>query len=300
MTRGYWQVPLDNTSIPVSAFVTPTGHFQWRYMPFGLPNAPATFSRLVTTLLKGLEYCLGAYLDDIIIFSNTWEEHLKHLKLVFNRVREAGLTLNLKKCVFATGEVDYVGHHVGLGKVQPIEKKVEALMNFPRPTTRKQLQSFLGLASYYRKYIPHFAWLSALLSDLLRKKTKFEWSEKTEQAFVDIKSCLASRPILFPPDYSKPFIVAVDASDFAICASLIQEVDGLERPVCFISRTLTPQQRNYSVIEKEAFALLTAVRSFSVYFGSEPVKFFTDHSPLQFPNRMSPHNQKLLRWNLEL
>ena len=102
------------------------------------------------------------------------EEHLKHLKLVFNRVREAGLTLNLKKCVFATGEVDYLGHHVGLGKVLPIEKKVEALMNFPRPTTRKQLQSFLGLASYYRKYIPHFAWLSAVLSDLLRKNTKFE------------------------------------------------------------------------------------------------------------------------------
>ena len=189
---------------------------------------------------------------------------------------------------------------MGLGKVQPIEKKVEALMNFPRPTTRKQLQSFLGLASYYRKYIPHFASLSAVLSDLLRKNTKFEWSEKTEQAFVDIKSRLASRPILIPPDYSKPFIVAVDASDFAIGASLIQEVDGLERPVCFISRKLTSPQRNYSVIEKEAFALLTAVRSFSVYFGSEPVKVFTDHSPLQFLNRMSPHNQKLLRWNLEL
>jgi len=169
MTRGYWQVPLDDTSMPVSAFVTPTGHFHWRCMPFGLRNAPATFSRLVTILLKGLEYCSGAYIDDIIIFSNTWEEHLKHLNLVFNRVREAGLTLNLKKCVFATGEVDYLGHHVGLGKVQPTEKKVEVLINFPRPTTRKQLQSFLGLASYYRKYIPHFAWLSAVLSDLLWK-----------------------------------------------------------------------------------------------------------------------------------
>jgi len=105
-------------------------------------------------------------------------------------------------------------------------------MNFPRPTTRKQLQSFLGLASYYRKYIPHFAWLSDVLSDLLQKNTKFEWSEKTEQAFVDIKSRLASRPILIPPDYSKPFIVAVDASDFAIGASLIQEVYRLERPFC--------------------------------------------------------------------
>ena len=138
------------------------------------------------------------------------------------------------------------------------------------------------------------------MSDLLRNNTKFEWTEKIEQAFVDIKSRLACRPILVPPDFSKPFIVAVDASDFAIGASLIQEVDGLERPVCFISRKKRSQQRNHSVIEKEVFALLTAGRSFSVYFGSEPVKVFTDHSPLQFLNRMSPHNQKLLRWNLEL
>jgi len=142
--------------------------------------------------------------------------------------------------------------------------------------------------------------ISCTVRFVAEKNTKFEWFEKTEQAFVDIKSRLASRPILVPPDYSKPFIVAVDASDFAIGASLIQEVDGLECSVCFISRKLTPQQRNYSVIEKEAFALLTAVRLVSVYFGSEPVKVFTDHSPLQFLNRMSMHNQKLLRWNLEL
>ena len=120
VTRRYWHALLDDTFMPVSAFVTSTGHFQWRYMQFGLRNAPATFSRLVITLLKGLEYCSGAYLDDIINFCNTWEEHLKHLQLVFDRVREAGLTLNLKKCVFATGKVDYWGHHVGLGKVQPI------------------------------------------------------------------------------------------------------------------------------------------------------------------------------------
>jgi len=133
---------------------------------------------------------------------------------------------------------------------------------------------------------------------------KHFWPPTTHQNLngpkrLNKRSSISSRPILIPPDYSKPFIVVVDAYDFAIGASLIQEVDELERPVCFISRKLTPQQRNYSVIEKQAFALLTAVRSFSVYFVSEPVKVFTDHSPLQFLNRMSPHNQKLLRWNLE-
>ena len=300
MTRGYWQVPLDDTSVPVSAFVTPTGHFQWKFMPFGLRNAPATFSRLVDKLLKGLEHFSGAYLDDVIIFSDTWEEHLSHLKAVFQRIREAALTLNRKKCMFAMAELDYLGHHVGLGKVEPRQKKVEALLAFPRPSNRKQLQSFLGLANYYRKFVPHFATLSADLSDLLKKGTKFQWTHKAEQAFLDIKSRLGSRPVLRPPDFTKPFIIAVDASDIAIGATLLQEVDGLEHPICFLSRKLNEHQRKYSIVEKEALALLIAVRTFSIYFGSTPVKVYTDHSPLQFLNRMAPHNAKLLRWSLEL
>jgi len=200
----------------------------------------------------------------------------------------------------ATGEVDYLGHHVGLGKVEPLQKKVDALLNFPRPITRKQLQSFLGLANYYRKFVPHFASLSVVLSDLLKKGVKFQWSNEAEQAFLDIKSRLASRPILVPPDFTKPFSILVDASNVAIGAALVQDVNGLEHPICYLSRKLNKYQRNYAVIEKEALALLTAVRTFSVYFGSTPVNVYTDHSPLQFLNRMSPYNQKLLRWNLEL
>jgi hypothetical protein len=173
-------------------------------------------------------------------------------------------------------------------------------LSFPRPSTRKQLQSFLGLAGYYRKYIPHYASLSAILSDLLKKGSKFVWSPETDRAFLDIKSRLASRPILRPPDFSKPFIVAVDASDLAIGATLMQESEGVEHPVCFISRKLNMHQKRYSIVEKEALALLTAVRSFSVYFGSAPVIVYTDHSPLVFLDRMANRNQKLLRWSLEL
>ena len=139
-----------------------------------------------------------------------------------------------------------------------------------------------------------------VLSDLLKKGVKFEWSKDTEQAFLDIKSRLASRPVLVPPDFTKPFCIVVDASNIAIGAALVQEVNGREHPICYVSRKLNKHQRNYAVIEKEALALLTAVRMFSVYFGSSPVKVFTDHSPLQFLNRMSQYNQKLLRWNLEL
>ena len=300
MTRGYWQVPLDEESVPVSAFVTPFGHFQWRYMPFGLRNAPATFSRIVTKLLSGLECFCAAYLDDIIIFSNNWEEHLKHLRIVFSRIHKANLTLNKTKCQFAAAEVDYLGHHVGLGSVQPRTKKVEALLSFPRPENRKQLQAFLGLAGYYRKFVPHFAHLSAILSDLLKKNVRFEWTPERDKAFLDVKSRLATQPILRPPDYALPFCLAVDASDIAIGAALFQVIDGIEHPVCYYSKKLDVHQKNYSTVEKEALALIHCVRTFSVYFGSTVVKVYTDHSPLQFVQKMANHNQKLLRWSLEL
>jgi hypothetical protein len=235
MTKGYWQVPLDEESIPISGFVTPFGHFEWKFMPFGLRNAPATFSRLASKLLKGLEQFLGAFLDDIIIFSDTWEKHLSHVSEVLSRIRNAGLTLNLAKCEFAKAELDYLGHHIGLGKVQPREKKVEALLQFKQPENRKQLQQLIGLASYYRRFIPYFADISSVLSDLLRKGQRFVWNEMHERAFLDIKSRLASRPILRPPDFGKPFYLAVDASDIAFGASLFQVIDEIEHPVCFFS-----------------------------------------------------------------
>ena len=173
-------------------------------------------------------------------------------------------------------------------------------MAYPTPTNRKQLQSFLGLAGYYRKFIPHYAHISAVLSDLLKKGVKFTWTPEVDAAFLDLKSRLSTRPILRPPDYSVPFCMAVDASDIAIGATLFQVVDGLEHPICYYSKKLDCHQKRYSTIEKEALALVLAVRLFSVYFGTQTVKVYTDHSPLQFIQRMANHNQKLLRWSLEL
>jgi hypothetical protein len=300
LSRGYWQVPMDEEAIPISAFVTPHGQFQWKFMPFGLRNAPGTFQRLVKQVLTGLEMFTGAYLDDIVIFSNSWHEHLKHIQMVFDRIRKAGLTLKKAKCVFATAEVEYLGHTVGLGKVAPRLAKVEAILKFPRPADRKQLRSFLGIAGYYRKFIPHFAEIAACLTNLLRKGSKFVWTDDAHKAFVDIKSRLASRPILRPPDFSRPFAIAVDASAVAIGANLLQVIDGVEHPLCYFSKRLNSHQQNYATIEKEALALILAVRMFSVYFSSHPVTVYSDHSPLQFLKTMANFNQKLLRWSLEL
>jgi hypothetical protein len=300
MVRGYWQVPLDSASIPVSGFVTSFGHFRWRYMPFGCRNAPATFSRLVMKLFVNIEDFCAAYLDDILIFSNTWEEHKRHVREVLKRIKAAGLTLNLQKSVFAVAELDFLGFHVGRGLVQPREKKVAAFLSFDRPANRKQLQQFLGLAGYYRRFLPNFSHTTAVLSNLLRKTVNFEWSTEAESAFLDLKSRLGSRPILRPPDFTLPFAMAVDSSNLAIGANLFQTVDGIEHPICYYSRKLDVHQQKYSTIEKEALGLVLAVRAFSVYFGSSLVKVFTDHNPLVFLQKMSNHNQKLLRWSLEL
>ena len=182
-------------------------------MPFGLRTAPETFQRLVRNVLAGFELFTGAYLDDIIIFSNTWDDHLKHLKLVFDRIPQANLTLKKTKCVFAWAEVKYLGHVVGLGKVAPRSAKVDAILKYNRRTDKKQLRSFLGIAGYYRKFIPHFAQIAACLTNLLRQNKKFVWTDTEEVAFLDLKSRLASRPILKPPDFSLPFALAVDASE---------------------------------------------------------------------------------------
>lgn len=300
LSRGYWQVALDEHASQLSSFTTPFGLFRWKVLPFGLKNAPATFQRLINKLLNGCEQFAAAYLDDIIIYSSTWEEHVKHISEILARIANAGLTLKVSKCVFASATVEYLGHMVGIGKVEPRKFKIEAIVNFPKPTDKHQLRQFLGLCSYFRKFVPHYAHLASALNELLRKGSTMIWSPEAEKAFVDIKSRLASTPILRTPNFSQPFGMAVDAADKNIGAYLFQVIDDIEHPICYFSKALNVHQCRYSTIEKEALALLLSVRAFSVYFGSTPVTVYTDHSPLQFLERMSSVNQKLLRWNLEL
>ena len=234
-------------------------------------------------VLAGLETFTGAYLDDIIIFSNTWDDHPRHPKLVFDRIKQANITVNKAKCVFASAEVEYLGLIVGLGKVAPRSAKVDAILKYNRPSDKKkQLRSFLGIAGYYRKFIPHFAQIAACLTNLLHKNKKFVWTNAEEAAFLDLKSRMASRPILRPSDFKLPFALAVDASDVAVGANLFQVVDNVEHPVCYYSKRKNIHQKRYSTIEKEALALLLDIINFSVYFSTHPVTVYTDHSQLQF------------------
>ena len=302
LLKGFWQVPLTDRAKEISAFVTPYGLYQYKVMPFGMKNSPASFQRLINKVIADLEGC-EAYIDDVIIYSDTWEEHLRIIYEFFNRLSRAKLTINLSKSEFCQAQVTYLGHVVGQGQVKPLTTKVEAIANFPQPESKRQLMRFLGMAGYYRRFCPNFAAVAEPLTQLLNKRAKFIWSEKCDKAFAKLKAMLQSAPVLRAPDFGSPFKLAVDASDAAAGAVLLQDDDeGVEHPVCYFSKKFTKSQQNYSTVEKECLALVLALQHFEVYVSSSssPIVVYSDHNPLVFLHKLKDKNQRLLRWSLML
>ncbi len=300
LLKGYWQVPLTPRATEISAFVTPDDFMQYSVMAFGMRNAPSTFQRLMRIVLNGVENC-EAYLDDIVIYSSSWEEHVSSLREVFSRLAGASLTLNLAKCEFAKATVVYLGKVVGQGEVRPVDAKIAAVMEFPAPRNKRELRRFLGMAGYYRGFCRNFASVVSPLTDLLSLARVFVWTPACEQAFRAAKDLLCNAPILSAPDFGHPFKLEVDASATGAGAILIQESElGIEHPVCYFSKKFTLCQRRYSTIEKEALALLLALQHFEVYLGgsSFPIVVYTDHNPLVFLARMCNSNNRLMRWSL--
>ena len=302
LLKGFWQVPLTDRAKEISAFVTPDGLFQYKVTPFEMKNSPATFQRLINSVTAGLDGC-EAYIDDVIIYSDTWEDHLKTIRKFFERLSEAKLTVNLAKSEFARAHVTYLGHVVGQGQVKPVDAKINAIADFPRPESKKQLMRFLGMAGYYRKFCPNFSAVAEPLTQLLSKKVKFVWNTKCEMAFKELKAILQSFPVLSAPNFDCQFKLAVDASDVAAGAVLLQEgKDGVDHPICYFSRKFNQHQRNYSTVEKEYLALILALQHFEVYVSSSslPVIVYSDHNPLVFLHKLKSKNQRLLRWSLML
>lgn len=302
LLKGYWQVPLTERASEICAFVTPDHFLQYTVMPFGLRNAPATFQRLMNTVLSGVKNC-EVYLDDIVAYSSTWPEHVKTLEEIFDRLRSASLTLNLAKCEFGKAVVTYLGKQVGQGNVSPVAAKVQAILEFPTPQTRRELRRFLGMAGYYRAFCRNFSDIVAPLTSLVSPKTPFQWSEKCQSSFEAAKALLCSAPVLAAPNFVRPFKLEVDASALGAGAVLLQEDDrGIDHPVCYFSKKFLKHQLHYSTIEKEALALLLALQHFEVYLRSSPVPtiVFSDHNPLVFLTQMQNSNQRLMRWSLLL
>ena len=267
LTKGYWQVPVAKEDCEKTAFTTPFGLYQFTRMPFGLQGAPATFQRMVDKLLNGLNEFASAYIDDVIVFSKTWNDHLQHLEAILGKLQEAGLTVKQKKCQLGMSECGYLGHVIGSGKVCPESAKIEAVRNFEQPTTKTRVRSFLGLTGYYRKFIPDYATVAAPLTDLTRKTkpNQVEWTPECAAAFDQLKDSLCLSPVLKSPDWDKLFILQTDASDRGIGAVLSQpDADGGDRPVAYFSQKLLPREERYSTI-KECLAIKLGVQAFHVY-----------------------------------
>ncbi len=281
LLKGYWQVPLTERAAEISAFVTPDNFLNYTVMAFGLRNAPATFQHLINIVLGDFANC-KAYLDDIVVFSSNWREHVNTLFTVFTRLLNASLMLNLAKCEFAKATVTYLGKHVGQGQVRPVAQKVQAIVDFHVPHMKRELRRFLGMAGYYSAFCRNFSDVVLPLTNLLRSSQKFLWSDECQQAFKSVKALLCSAPVLSAPYYLRGFKIEVDSSATGAGAVLLQDDDdGVEHPVAYFSKKLS-HQKNYSMIEKEALALLLSLQHFEVYVGSSsiPVLIFTDHNPL--------------------
>jgi len=302
LLKGYWQIPMSSRAREVSAFATPDGLWQYKVMAFGLKNAPASFQRLMNRLTQDLDGC-HVYLDDIVLCSQTWDSHIAQVRSLFSKLSEANLTVNLKKSGFGQATIEYLGHVVGQGRVRPVEAKVEAIQNLPSPKNRREVQRYLGMVGYYRKFCKNFADIVLPLTDLTKQNMPFVWSEDCQRAFDSIKAIMSSHPVLMSPNFDLKFSLAVDSSDRAAGAVLLQsDSQGIDHPVCYFSKKYDKHQQRYATVEKEALALMLALQHFEVYLAvtSDPVTVYTDHNPLTFINRLKTKNQRLLRWSLIL
>ena len=302
LKSGYWQVLIAEQDKEKTAFRTSSGQlFEFNQVPFGLCNAPATFSRLMDRVLAGLhwETCLF-YLDDIIVFSSTWEEHLARLREVFERLRHAKLKLGATKCTFAAKEVSYLGHRVTEEGLLPDPSLLAAIRDIPPLTTATEVRSFLGLAGYYRWYVKGFAAIAAPLHALTRKDALFHWSEDCQAAFDQLKAQLTTSPITAFPDFSQAFRLYTDASTAGLGAILAQVREGKERIICCTSRALNKAEKSYPATKLECLAIVWAVAKFRPYLMAMPFEVFTDHYALQWLKTMRTGSALLHRWSAAL
>ena len=302
LKSGYWQVPLAPESRPVTAFTIPgRGLMQFRVMPFGLHSAPATFQRLLDSVLgPELEPHVFVYLDDIIIASPTFGDHLKHLAEVFRRLRDAKLRLNPEKCQFCRSELQYLGHVVTRDGIHTDPKKISAVADWPAPTTVRKIRQFVGMASWYRRFVPNFSTIVAPLTRLTGKNARWRWGEEEEKAFQALKSALTSAPILACPDFRRPFVLQTDASTIGLGAVLTQEFEEGERVIAYASRTLNSAEQNYSATELECLAVVWGIRRMRDYLEGYRFTVITDHQALKWLRRLESPSGRLSRWLCEL
>ena len=307
LSKSFWQILINEKDRCKTAFYIPTrGTYQFKSMPFGLTNAPATQQRLVDLLFYGPEFenKVFVYVDDIIIVSSTFEQHISLLLLVLNKLKLANLTINLKKSQFFREKLKYLGYVVDSKGLHADPEKVDAIKNYPIPTNKKEVRRFLGAASWYRRFIPNFSSLASPLNKLTSQSKKappFYWSQEADIAYTKLKDSLVSASVLSCPDYSQPFQIHTDASDYGIGAVLTQDIEGEERVIAYMSKSLSNQERNYSATEREALAVLIAVEHWRCYVeNGQKFIVYTDHAALKWFLKLNNPTGRLARWGVRL
>jgi transposase InsO family protein len=301
MVMGYHQIEVAEQDRAITAFSTKEGHWDYRRLPFGLKTAPATFQRMMNVVLSGLtgSRCF-VFLDDIVVYARSLSEHDTKLREVFDRLRKNRLKLKAEKCQFLRKEVSYLGHVISEKGVFPEQAKTRVIEEYPTPQNVKQLRSFLGLMSYYRRFVPKFSHIAAPLHKLLKKDAPYEWTISQEQAFQTLKGKLLAPPVLKYPDFNERFILTTDASGEGLGAVLSQGEIGKDLPVAFASRTLNRAEKAYSTTEKELLAIVWGMRYFRPYLYGRKFMVVTDHKPLTWIMNVKDPGSRLLRWRIKL
>jgi len=299
LQSGYWQMPVHEADIPKTAFCPGPGMglFQFTRMPFGLTGAPSSFQRLMNRIFRDLPF-VTTYIDDILVHSANEEQHKDHLQQVFQKLQESGLTLRGKKCHFGMTQVAYLGHLFSAKGMMPDSQKVNAVQTWEIPTSVTAVRQFIGLASYYRRYIQDFATIAAPLHNLTQKGISFKWTQECTDAFNLLKQKLTQAPILAFPNFSteaSSFVVYTDASSIGIGAVLEQD----SHVIAYASRALTKSEKHYSVIQRECLAVVYALKQFRHYLIGRPFTLVTDHAPLQWLSAQKMEGL-LCRWSLAL
>lgn len=302
LKSGYWQLKVADKDQPKTAFICSSGLYEMCRLPFGLCTAPSAFQALMNSVLRGIQYkSTLAYLDDIIIYSRTFEEHLEHVREVFQRLRDAGLKMKLSKCEFLKEEVNFLGHVVTPAGLHTDPEKVKVIRNLAPPKNVRDIRGFLGMCGYYRRFIQDFATLARPLTQLTRKNAHFEWTERCQEAFEKLKAFLTTAPVLMYPNVNKGYKLYTDASLHCVGGILTQEDEnGEERVVQYLSHQLTPTQSRYSCIEREMYAIVYCLNKVRHFVLGCPLTILTDHRPLRSLFTAEMKNPRVQRWAVAL
>lgn len=300
LKSGYWQVPMDEKDREKTAFVSHRGLFEFNCMPFGLTNAPSVFQELMTHVLDGINHFATAYLDDIVIYSPSVDEHLKHLSEVFDRLRTFGLKMKMSKCKFMEKQIKYLGFVVGENGIEVDPDKVRVIREMVPPTDVRGVRAFIGCVSYYRRFCPKFSEIATPLIKLTKKHAKFEWTDQCQVSFQRLKDLLAEAPTLIHADPTREYVLYTDSSDGCVGAVLCQNLGQGEQPVHYLSHKLSESQRKWPILEKEAYAIYYALQKLDHLLHGSVFTIRTDHKPLRYLFSSEMKNRKVQMWAIAI